>query len=213
MSLPGRCTSVGLGAPERAGWISSDWHFAALIAAVAVYSPFLLSNGTFQLFAPEMLDKAFNNMLLHLLRGEVTVDREAIDFEAFTHDGKTYAYFGVFPALLRLPALPFVDVAQVPLARLSCLTAVVFYVAVQLRMLVIVHQSLPPQNQLHSFLGIMMAATVLGGPQLYILGSASIYHEPILWSAFTTCGGDPRFPRKLWRPFVSHWSGTLPPYC
>jgi hypothetical protein len=181
MSLPGRCTSIGLGAPQRAGWISSDWHFAALIAAV--YYLFLLSNGTFQLFAPEMLDKAFDNMLVHLLRGEVTVDREAIDFEAFTHDGKTYAYFGVFPALLRLPALPFVDVAQVPLARLSCLTAVVFYVAVQLRMLVIVHQSLPPQNQLHSFLGIMMAATVLSGPQLYILGSASIYHEPMLWSA------------------------------
>jgi hypothetical protein len=163
--------------------MSSGWHFAALIAAVAVYYLFLLSNGTFQLFAPEMLDKAFDNMLVHLLRGEVTVDRQAIDFEAFTHDGKTYTYFGVFPALLRLFALPFVDVAQVQLARLSCLTAVVFYVAVQLRMLVIVHQSLPPQNRLHSFLGIMMAATVLSGPQLYILGSASIYHEPILWSA------------------------------
>jgi hypothetical protein len=183
MSLPGRCTSVGLGAPERAGWISSDWHFAALIAAAAVYYLFLLSNGTFQLFAPEMLDKAFDNMLVHLLHGEVTVDREAIDFEAFTHDGKTYAYFGVFPALLRLPVMPFVDVAQVPLARLSCLIAVVFYVAVQLRMLVIVHRSVPPQNRLHNVLGMMMAATVLSGPQLYILGSASIYHEPVLWSA------------------------------
>ena len=183
MSRPGRYTSVGLGAPERAGWISSDWGFAALIAAVAVYYLFLLSNGTLRLFAPEMLDKAFGNMLVHLLRGEVTVDREAIDFEAFTHDGKTYAYFGVFPALLRLSALLFVDIAQVPLARLSCLTAVVFYVAVQLRMLVIVHQSLPRQSRLHGFLAIMMAATVLSGPQLYILGSASIYHEPILWSA------------------------------
>jgi len=183
MSLPGRYTSVGLSARERAGWISFDWRFAALIAAVAVYYLFLLSNGTFQLFAPEMLDKAFDSMLAHLLRGEVTVDREAIDFEAFTHDGKTYAYFGVFPALLRLSALPFVDIAQVPLARLSCLTAVVVYVAVQLRMLLIVHRSLPPQNRWHSFLAIMMAATVLSGPQLYILGSASIYHEPILWSA------------------------------
>jgi hypothetical protein len=104
-----------------------------------------------------------DNMLVHLLHGEVTVDREAIDFEAFTHDGKTYAYFGVFPALLRLPALPFVDVAQVPLARLSCLTAVVFYVAVELRMLVIVHRSAPPQNRLHNVLGIMMAATVSAG--------------------------------------------------
>lgn len=50
-------------------------------------------------------------------------------------------------------------------------------------MVVIVRQSLPPRSRLHGFLAIMMAATVLSGPQLYILSSASIYHEPILWSA------------------------------
>jgi hypothetical protein len=143
----------------------------------------LLSNGTFQLFAPEMLDQVFDNMLIHLLRGEFTVDREAIGFDVFTRDAKTYAYFGVFPALLRLSALPFVEIARAPFARLSCLTAVVLYVALQLRMLLTVHETLPPQNRVRSFLAAMVAATVLGGPQLYILGSASIYHEPILWSA------------------------------
>jgi hypothetical protein len=47
MSLSGRQASVGIGARERAGprWISSDWYFAALIAAVAVYYLFPLSNG------------------------------------------------------------------------------------------------------------------------------------------------------------------------
>jgi hypothetical protein len=34
----------------------------------------------------------------------------------------------------------------------------------------------------------MMAATALSGPQLYILASASIYHEPILWSAAIAAG-------------------------
>ena len=106
-----------------------------------------------------------------------------IGFEAFTRDGKTYAYFGVFPALLRLSALPFVEIAEAQFARLSCLTAVILYVALQLRMLLIVHKTLPPQNRVRSLLGIMVAATVLSGPQIYILGSASIYHEPILWSA------------------------------
>ena len=130
-----------------------------------------------------MLDKAFDSMLVHLLRGEFTVDREAIDFEAFTRNGRAYAYFGIVPALLRLPALPFVDIARASLARLSCLTAVVLYVAIQLRMLVIAHESLPPRSRMHSLLAVMVAATVLSGPQLYILGSASIYHEPILWSA------------------------------
>ena len=65
------------------------------VASVATYHLFLLSNGTVQLF-PEMLDKA---LLVHLLRGEFTVDREAIGYEAYTRDGKTYPYFEIFPAV------------------------------------------------------------------------------------------------------------------
>ena len=164
--------------------ILSHWlSFAVLLTVIAIYYLFLLSNGTFQLFGPEMLDKAFDNMLVHLLRGEFTVDREAIGYEAFTRDGKTYTYFGIFPAALRLFAIPFTDVAQAQLARLSCLTAVVIFVALQLRMLLIVHHSVPAVSRRPEFLGVMVAATVLSGPQLYILSSAVIYHEPVLWSA------------------------------
>jgi hypothetical protein len=157
--------------------------FAVLLAIVAVYYLFLLSNGTFQIFAPEMLDKTFNSMLVHLLAGDFTVDREAIGFEAFTRDGKTYAYFGIFPAVLRVFAMPFTDIERADLARLSCLTAVLIFVILQLRMLLIVHDSLPAGNRGPGLLAVMVAATVLSGPQLYILGSAWVYHEPVLWSA------------------------------
>ena len=176
---------------RAAGWarlqvdpILSHWlGFVVLLIIVAGYYLFLLSNGTLQLFAPEMLDRAFDNMLVHLLHGEFTVDRDAIGFEAFTRDGKAYTYFGIFPAVLRLFAIPFTDIAQAELARLSCLTAVVIFVALQLRMLLIIHHSLPTVSRRPEFLAVMVVATVLSGPQLYILGSASIYHEPILWSA------------------------------
>ena len=163
--------------------LSRRLSFAALLIIVAVYYLFLLSNGTFQLFAPEKLDQAFNSMLVHLLRGEFTVDRGAIGYEAFTRDGKTYAYFGIFPAVLRLFAMPITDITQAHLARLSCLTATVVFTALQLRMLLIVHHSLPAASRRPEFLAVMMTATVLSGPQLYLLGVAWIYHEPILWSA------------------------------
>ena len=78
--------------------------FAVLLTIIPIYYLFLLSNGSSQLFTPEMLDKAFDNMLEHLLRGEFTVDREAIGYEAFTRDDKTYAYFGIFPVVLYMPA-------------------------------------------------------------------------------------------------------------
>lgn len=45
-----------------------------------------------------------------------------------------------------------------------------------------VHNSLPGGSRIPEFLTVMVAATVLSGPQLYILGSAWIYHEPVLWA-------------------------------
>jgi hypothetical protein len=175
--------AAGRAKPELDTFLSHWLGFAVVLTIVTVYYLLLLSNGTFQLFAPEWLDKTFNNMLVHLLRGEFTVDREAIAQEAFTRDGKTYTYFGIFPAALRLLAIPFTDIAQAELARLSCLTAVVIFVALQLRMLLTVHHSVPKASRRPEFLAVMVAATVLSGPQLYILGTAGLLHEPILWSA------------------------------
>jgi hypothetical protein len=174
---------IGTRARHRIPLVSLNLYFITLIAVVTVYYLFLLSNGTFRILAPELLDKVFDNMLVHLLRGEFTVDRDAIDYEAVTRNGSTYTYFGVFPAILRLLAMPFVDVAQAELARLSCLMAVVIFVVLQLRMLLIAHYSLPAESRMPGLFGVMVAATVLSGPQLYILGSAWIYHEPILWGA------------------------------
>ncbi|MBV9481506.1 MAG: hypothetical protein JO249_12255 [Acidobacteria bacterium] len=50
-------------------------------------------------------------------------------------------------------------------------------------MLLIVHHSLPAASRRPEFLAVMMTATVLSGPQLYLLGAAMIFFEPIFWSA------------------------------
>jgi hypothetical protein len=47
--------------------VSLNLYFVALIAGVSVYYLFLLSNRTFQILAPELLDKVFDNILVHLL--------------------------------------------------------------------------------------------------------------------------------------------------
>jgi hypothetical protein len=162
--------------------------FAVGLVILAAYYLLLLSNGTFRLFGPERFDKVFGSMLLHMLHGEFYVDSDVIGFETFTRNGHPYSYFGVFPALLRLAAIPFTDVAQAQLARLSCLAAVVLFVALQLRMLFIVDNSLPTRSRIPEFFVVTVAATVLSGPQLYILGSAWIYHEPVLWAAVLAAG-------------------------
>ena len=162
---------------------SSRCYFFPIVALVGVYYLFLLSNGTLQIFEPEMLDKVFDSMLMHMLHGEFTVDRDVMDFEATIINGKTYTYFGVFPALLRLLAMPFTDIAQAHLARLSCLAAMVILVSLELRVLLVVHDSLPAGRRRPEFLAVMVAATLLSGPQVFTLAAARVYDEPILWSA------------------------------
>lgn len=154
-----------------------------VIGGIAIYYLALLSNFTFELFAPEALGKTFNSMLMHLLRGDFGVDRQAIGFEAFTRDGKTYSYFGVFPAVLRLLALPFVDMEHAELARLSQLAAEVVYVVLQLATLRVVQHSIPAPARSTSLYVTTAVATVLSGPQLYLLASASVYHEAVFWAA------------------------------
>src|SRR5690242_15449042 len=69
------------------------------------------------------LGLTFNSMLLHLLHGEFNVDPNAIGLEGFIRDGKVYAYFGILPALLRLPLLPFLDLTTTDVTAPSCLLA------------------------------------------------------------------------------------------
>ena len=65
---------IGTRARHRILPVSLNFYFVALIGIVIVYYLFLLSNGTFQILAPELLDKVFDNVLVHLLRGDFTVD-------------------------------------------------------------------------------------------------------------------------------------------
>jgi hypothetical protein len=103
-------------------------------------------------------------MLEHQLHGEFDVDHDVMEFEASVINGKTYTYFGVFPALLRLLAMPFTDISKAHLARLSCLGAMITLVALELRMLLVVHDSLPAGKRKPEFLAVMVAATLRSGP-------------------------------------------------
>jgi hypothetical protein len=154
----------------------------------AIWYLFLLGNGHLTVFAPEQMDRLFGDMARHLSRGEFTVDLDALGSESFTRDGKTYAYFGIFPAVLRLILSPFIDTFGGGLARLSCWVAMVLYVAILLATLAMVHRSVPAQSRSGPLLAIMIAAIGLSGPEIYLLGSAWVFHEPLFWSAVAGAG-------------------------
>jgi hypothetical protein len=158
--------------------------WVVLLAGIATYQWVLISNADGQLFAPEVLDGTFNSMLLHLLHGSVEVSRSAIGFESFTREGRTYAYFGIVPALMRLPALPFAsDPEHMHLARLSCVAGATALAGLTLRTLLEAHRSLPPAQRSPALVLCAAAATALGGPQLFVANAGYVYNEPAIWGA------------------------------
>lgn len=109
----------------------------------------------------------YNSMLLHLLRGELDVDPEAIQWEAVvTGDGKTYAYFGILPALLRLALLPFFDLRTTDVSALTCLAAVVLAAGAKLAALRAVARHAPDASARRPAPVAAAVVTALGGAQI-----------------------------------------------
>src|SRR5258708_6942559 len=96
---------------------------AVSLAAIAFVYLGILTRGSFSLALKSPAGLAFHHMLLHLLLWQFDVDPETIANEGFLVNGKVYSYFGIFPALFRLPFLPFVDLTRTNLTSISCLVA------------------------------------------------------------------------------------------
>lgn len=159
------------------------------LGLIGLYYLFLLSNGSMALFGVEQLDRTFDSMLLHLLRGDAGVSPEAIGYESFTRNGKTYAYFGIVPALLRLPALVLAaDPEEMHLARFSCLIAVTVYAGIILRTVWAAHRTLLPECRHSVLLASVVVSVVFSGAPITMLSAGYVYSEPVLWSAVLVAG-------------------------
>ena len=92
------CQTGGMGRVfpiRRVTWL---W----LLGAIALY-------GCLALVLPQFVGfrypfaRTFNSMLAHLLQGRFDVDPAIVGPEGFAREGRVYAYWGVMPAILRLP--------------------------------------------------------------------------------------------------------------
>ena len=81
------------------------------LLAASFYYKSLLGCCSSDFFAPVPYGLTFNSMLLHLLQGRFDVDPQTIGDEGSLRNGLVYTYFGVLPALLRLPFLRSADFA------------------------------------------------------------------------------------------------------
>lgn len=153
----------------------------AISLVMAMYYGFLLTNGDFDFFLPAEIGLTFNSMLLHMLDGRFDVDPDIILKEGYLRDGRVYAYWGPFCALLRLPLLLLPNAMGVDITRLSCLAGVCTGLFFKLRSLALVARHSPESRQRTLLVMVFGAWLLFGGAQTGFL-RASIYQEVLFWS-------------------------------
>lgn len=162
----------------------SKWSptLGAGVAGLIVFVLYLgvASSFTYDVTVDEGFGLVFNDMMFRLMHGDFSIDRKIISLEAFEVNGKTYTYFGVMPAFVRLPLMPFFDLHTQSVARLTCALAaagsVFFMVASVLR---IAAGRTPP-----IVLGTLLLCCGLSGLPFILTARSSIYVEAGLWSLF-----------------------------
>lgn len=145
-------------------------HYLTLVSLVA---------GSRTLAVPSDLGFTFNSMALNLLAGHFDVDPQAIKYEAFVHQGRTYAYFGIFPALLRIPLIPFIDLAAVQVEGVSRYVALLLAAAGASVLVRALRASLKDFPAVGTML---LVAMFLSGPAVWLAFRPGIYNEVSLWN-------------------------------
>lgn len=120
-----------------------------------------------------------------ILDGHLWVPEGSLGFEGFIVDGRTYAYFGVFPSLLRIPVFLLTDRFDGRLTTISMILAyVVAYVSTVLLVLRVHRLHRPDGRWSRTGRRITIAFLVtvgIGSNLLHLAAGAWVYHEATLW--------------------------------
>ena len=184
--------------------------WARIGSAVAlVIDLLLLSGGHASLWRSSgLLGGFFDAQARALLHGRLAVAPGAVSFEGFRVGGQTYLYFGLVPALLRVPVLLLTHRLDGRLTQLSMLLAIVVAVEGAGRLHWHVRERIRPDAPAAAGergLVVLLAVAIGAGLPLYLVSWPVVYHEAELWglalslaALAATVGliGDPR-PRRI----------------
>ena len=167
--------------PAHRGRTSVVLFYVILILIAAIYYLLLAMDGSLNFSKPIERGMTFNSMLEHLLHGEFDVDPAVVTSEGQVRDGKTYTYFGIIPALLRLPLLPAGALARLDVTRLYCALAATVALSFKLASVVLINNELPKSRLQAIAYFVLVLSLLLGGAQIQFL-RGSIYQETIEWA-------------------------------
>lgn len=159
-----------------------------LLACSAIYLAIATRGGTDLLrtqFANHAYSDFFDVQAGALLDGHLAIPPSSIGLEAFVVDGSEHMYFGLFPALLRMPLELFSDALYGELTVVSSFIAWLVFVTAAWRL----GDAILRDSESHSGNGptsvlvstVWRVSVALGTPMLMLAGPAWVFSEAIMW--------------------------------
>lgn len=149
----------------------------------------MLTDGTLNFFREERWWRAYNELALSLLSGRLDVPAWAIREEGFYYDHGVYMYFGLLPALLRMPLAAFVDLRTTPVADLMIWAQAVAGAALLQNALLKIHDANRPGTGGFGLLLLVLASASVwfASGSFILVQNGSIYNEPIASALLLIC--------------------------
>jgi hypothetical protein len=159
------------------------------VAVVLLTFYWFVTQGSGRLFDtdPEgsYADHYYDVLAGRLLQGRLDVPPEAIQWEAFVHDGKYYGYFGLVPAVMRLPLVALFPGSGIMWGPASALLACAVNLAGAYWILCEVEQLLSPEGEPSSLRKgahcLFVLIIGLGSTNIFLGSRAFMHHEAHLW--------------------------------
>lgn len=183
-------------------------HLAFALTSLACVAVFIavMTGGTFRLITEESFGTFFDYQAAAILNGRLDVPEPVLSGEAFIVEGKVYGYYGVMPALMRLPFVGF----EALFGQMSRIAMVLYYLAclagAYALLVYFTRFACGPQAWPSRLATVLFVGSVGLGSSLFFLGSrAYIYHECILcgaafalWSGYFTLRFVEEPARRWW---------------
>jgi hypothetical protein len=183
--------------PEDRGADRKRFTWAVLIGIAVVTVPYLwtlwdLWSGGFDPLRSVAPDNFYDIQARALFHGHLYIPNGSIGIEAFIYNGHSYTYFGLFPALLRMPVLLITSSLDGRLTAPSLLLAWIvtglFTSLLLWRTRHLVRGPVPLGRGEAACYGVLAASVTGGSVLLYLASSPDVYNEDMAWSVALTTG-------------------------
>ena len=172
----------------------------------------ILTVGGQELLTKDVYGNFYDAQARALLAGHWDVPPKAMFFEGFRIHGRTYTYFGIWPSLLRFPAVEFAPSLAGRLTRVSMIAGFSVFLGAVIALHWRIRSIFRPNTPIgRSDLFLSFAVPILAGCGscvLFLASRAWVYHEAILWGVAWSLMAYERMIAFSLRPSRSRLAGA-----